>query len=151
MVQMVAIHKPSGLLTVHRLLELTAEEGIADIELMHRPTIGRGKGEHNAYGRRLDNRRERLIEINAGCWVSPRNTQHAFRRSSKPSGWSLFFRIHLPEMMRAPCGRGTRHQVSLRRRALYSSCMARRPWSSRSAALMEGGTGGGSTTLAMLA
>lgn len=65
MVQMVAIHKPSGLLTVHRLLELAAEEGIADIELMHRPTVGRGKGEHNAYGHRLDNRRERLIEINA--------------------------------------------------------------------------------------
>ena len=74
-----------------------------------------------------------------GRWENPRTTHRALRRSSVPSGCSLFLKIHLPVMMLALGGRGMSVQVPFAWRALNSSFMAAIHSGSRKAAWTEVG------------
>jgi hypothetical protein len=78
-----------------------------------------------------------------GHCLKLQTTHLALRRSSDPSGRSLFLNNHLPVITLMPGGRGTRLHVLLAWRALNSSCLAMcHAGSQRAARTEEGGAGG---------
>jgi hypothetical protein len=60
---MFTVDEPSGLLTINCFLELTVEEGISDIQLMHEPLVRRGECEDRTNPCGLNHGGERLVEV----------------------------------------------------------------------------------------
>jgi len=54
-------------LIVDLLREIAMEEGVLHVELMHWPVTSSSKVQHGANGCWLDNRREGLVEVEAGA------------------------------------------------------------------------------------
>lgn len=59
------VNKPGGLLAEDLLLEVTMEEGVGDVHLMHRSSTGDRKVENRAYRAGLDNQSEGVGEVDA--------------------------------------------------------------------------------------
>jgi hypothetical protein len=61
------IGKTRGPTAVDSLSEGVMEEGILHIELLNRPVMGDGSGEHRAHGGRFHNRAETLVVVDSGA------------------------------------------------------------------------------------
>ena len=59
------INRPGVLLAEDLLLEVTMEEGVGDVHLVHRPSTGDRKVENRAYRAGLDDRSEGVGEVDA--------------------------------------------------------------------------------------
>ena len=73
------VNKPDGLLAEDLLLEVTMEEGVGDVHLVHRPSMGDRKVENRVIRVGLDDRNEGTVSVKsmpARC-RKPRTTQHA--------------------------------------------------------------------------
>jgi hypothetical protein len=64
---MLGVDKTGGLLAVHRFLELAVQERVADVQLVNGPLVRRGECEDRTDGGRLDDGRERLVEVDTGA------------------------------------------------------------------------------------
>jgi hypothetical protein len=60
------VNKASGLRTEDQLRECAMEEGILDMELVHRPTPSDSQSHHSLDGGRLDDETEGLIVVHPG-------------------------------------------------------------------------------------
>ena len=59
------VEEAGRLLTVNHLVEIAMEKGVLDVELVYRPCTRDGDAEDDADGGGLDDRTERLVEVNA--------------------------------------------------------------------------------------
>jgi hypothetical protein len=62
-VEMLGIDKPSGLLIVNLVGEMSIEEGVGDVHLVHRPSLGSGEVQNSLDHAWFDNRSERIHEV----------------------------------------------------------------------------------------
>ena len=95
------------------------EEGILHVELAYGPVSRHSNAEDGADRGWFDDRAERLVVVDAGLLRETANNP-----ARLVSGEGL--NSHLPVMMFAPGGRGTRRQMPLSISALYSSAIAAR-------------------------
>jgi hypothetical protein len=65
------VNKASGLRTEDQLRECAMEEGILDMELVHRPTPSDSQSHHSLDGGRLDDETEGLIVVHPGALSEP--------------------------------------------------------------------------------
>jgi hypothetical protein len=64
---MLGVDEPSGLLTVHLFREMSMEEGVGDVYLVHRPSSGSGEVQNSPNRARFDNRSEHICEVDTGA------------------------------------------------------------------------------------
>ena len=72
------VNKPVGLLAEDLLLEVTMEEGVGDVHLVHRPSMGDRKVENRAYHAGLDDRSEGVDEVDASTLSEATNDPMCF-------------------------------------------------------------------------
>ena len=72
------VNKPGGLLAEDLLLEVTMEEGVGDVHLVHRPSTGDRKVENRAYRAGLDDRSEGVGEVDASTLSEATNDPTRF-------------------------------------------------------------------------
>ena len=65
MLRMIRVDEARWLLAVDHLVKITMEKGVLDVELVYRPCTRDGDAEDDADGGGLDDRTERLVEVNA--------------------------------------------------------------------------------------
>ena len=65
------VNKPGGLLAEDLLLEVTMKEGVGDVHLVHRPSMGDRKVENRANHVGLNDRSEGVGEVNASSCRKP--------------------------------------------------------------------------------
>jgi hypothetical protein len=134
------VDEASGLATIDRLCQSIVEESILDIELVDRP--GPGEGENRLNGGELDDEAGGLIVVHFGILSEAPKDPTSLVAVVEPSKVSLCRKIHLSVTTLVPGGRGTRSQVWLASKIMYSS-MARHQWGSTRAARTKEGTGEG--------
>ena len=144
MVRKRRVHKPGGLLAEDLLLEVTMEEGVGDVHVVHRPSTGDRKVENRAYRAGLDDRSEGVGEVDASTLSEAPNDPARFIAIKSTIRTSLCLKTHFPIITLACRGRGTSYHVRLRNRASNSSCIAAIQSGSQRAARMEDGNGDGS-------
>ena len=118
------INKPGGLLAEDRLLEVTMEEGVGDVHLVHRPSTGDRKVAYRAYRAGLDDRSEGVGEVDANTLSEATNDPTRFVAIKGTIRTEIVFKTHFPVITLACRGRGTSCHVRLRNRASNSSCIA---------------------------
>jgi hypothetical protein len=64
---MLGVDEPGGLLTVHLFGEMSMEEGVGDVHLVHWPSSGSHEVHNSPDRARFDNRSKRIREVNAGA------------------------------------------------------------------------------------
>ena len=130
MVRMSRVNKAWRLLTVDGLLQVSVKKGVLHVHLVDRPTPGSGDAEDDADHRRLDDRVERLIVVDAVALSEAANNPASLVTGKRTIGVEFMLINPLAVTTFAPGDRGTRRQVLLSMRAWYSSAMAARHWGS---------------------
>jgi hypothetical protein len=64
---MLGVDEPGGLLTVHLFGEMSMEEGVADVHLVHWPSSGSHEVQNSPNRARFDNRSKRIREVDVGA------------------------------------------------------------------------------------
>ena len=132
------VNKPGGLLAEDLLLEVTMEEGVGDVHLVHWPSTGDHKVENRAYRAGLDDRSEGVGEVDASMLSEATNN---LARFVAIKGTSLCLNTHFLDITWVFRGRGTSCHVRLRYKASNSSCIAAIQSGSQSAARTKDGDG----------
>ena len=81
------VNKPGGLLTEDLLLEVTMEEGVGDVHLVHRPSMGDNKVENRAYRAGLDDRSKGVGEVDASTLSEPSPLLSSVRAALRDPLW----------------------------------------------------------------
>lgn len=90
------INKPGRLLAEDLLLEVTMEEGVGDVHLVHRPSTGDRKVENHVYHVGLDDRSEGLGKVDASTLSEATNNPSRFIVIKGTIGTELVFEDPLP-------------------------------------------------------
>ena len=90
------INEPGGLLAEDLLLEVTMEEGVGDIHLVHRPSTGDRKVENRAYRAGLDDRSKGVGEVDASTLSEATNDPACFVEIKGTIRTELVFKDPLP-------------------------------------------------------
>jgi len=135
------ILEASGLSAVDALRDVAVEEHIGNIKLMRGPVLAGDESEHGADHRRLADRRECLLEVDAGSLMKATDNPPGFVTLEGAVGVQFVLEHPLAGDGLASVGRGMSVHVLLCWRASNSSCIAARQFGSRSAARTEVGTG----------
>ena len=90
------VNKPGGLLVEDLLLEVTMEEGVGDVHLVHRPSMGDRKVENHAYRAGLDDRSEGVGEVDARTMSEATNDPARFVAIKGTIRTELVFKYPLP-------------------------------------------------------
>ena len=135
------VNKPGGLLAED--LEVTMEEGVGYVHLVHRPSTGDRKVENRAYRAGFDDWSEGVGEVDASTLSEATNDPSRFIAIKGTIRRSLCLKTHFPVITLTCRGRGTSYHVRLRNRASNSSCIAAIQSGSRRAARTKDGKGDG--------
>ncbi|XP_020180893.1 uncharacterized protein [Aegilops tauschii subsp. strangulata] len=136
-------NKTGGLLAEDLLLEVTMEEGVGDVHLVHWPSTGDRKVENRVYRAGLDDRSEGVYEVDASTLSEARNDPARFVAIKGTIRTEFVFKDPLPGNHVGMPGTGNKLPRPVAIWASNSSCIAAIQSGSRRAARTKDGNGDG--------